>query len=164
MINCFKFVVAVLGVIFRSREAIAAENLVLRQQLNVLYRQKPKRIRNLTGTDRAILVWLLRLWPELSKSVVIVQPETIVRWHRMGFRAWWRWKSCNLGGRPKIDRELRDLIHQMCKENPLWGVQRIHSELLKLGSASTSPSPRCSSWFNSAGTISDRTNSKKDVP
>src|SRR6185295_10346178 len=80
-----------------------------------------------------MLVWLLRLWPVLRKSLVIVQPETVVRWHRMGFRAWWRWKSRNLGGRPKIDAELRDLIHRMCRENPLWGAPRIHGELLKLG-------------------------------
>jgi transposase InsO family protein len=117
---------------FKSRSRLEAEVTVLRHQLGVLYRQKPKRVR-LNGSDRAVLVWLLRLWPALSKSVVIVQPETIVRWHRMGFRAWWRWKSRNLGGRPKIDRELRDLIHRMCKENPLWGAPRIHGELLKLG-------------------------------
>ena len=133
MINFFKFVVAVLGVIFRSREAVAAENLVLPQQLNVLCRQKPKQIRNLTGTDRAILVWLLWLWPQLSRAVVIVQPETIMHWHGVGFRAWWRWKSRNLDGRPKIELELRDLIHRMCRENPLWGAPRIHGELLKLG-------------------------------
>jgi len=133
MINFFKFLVAVFGVIFRSREAGAAENPVIRQQLNVLCWHKPKRIGSLTGIDRAIFVWLLWLWPQLSRAVVIVQPETVVRWHRMGFRAWWRWKSRNLGGRAKIDRELRDLIHRMCKENPLWGAPRIHGELLKQG-------------------------------
>ena len=133
MLDFLKLLQALVRNLFRSREAIAAENLVLRQQLNVLCRQKSKRIRNLTGGDRAIFAWLLRLWPELRKSVVIVQPETILRWHRMGFRAWWRWKSRNWGGRPKIDRELRDLIHRMCRENPLWGAPRIHGELLKLG-------------------------------
>ena len=64
---------------------------------------------------------------------MIVRPETIIRWHRMGFRAWWRWRSHNPGGRPGIDQEPRDLVRRMCKENPLWGAPRIHGELLKLG-------------------------------
>jgi hypothetical protein len=69
-----------------------------------------------------------RLFADVGNAIVIFSPETIVRWHRMGFRAWWRWKSRNLGGRPKIDRELRDLVRRMCKENVLWGAPRIHSE------------------------------------
>jgi len=132
MILLFRLLFAALCNRFRSRASLEAEVLLLRHQLGVLYRRKPKRVR-LNGFDRAMLVWLLRLWPELRKSLVIVHPETVVRWHRMGFRAWWRWKSWNLGGRPKIDAELRDLIHQMCEENPLWGAPRIHGELLKLG-------------------------------
>ena len=88
---------------------------------------------NLTGADRAALVWLYRLCPEVLSAVAIVRPETVVRWHRLGFRAFWRWKSRNLGGRPKIDDEIRNLVRRMCKENPLWGAPRIHGELLKLG-------------------------------
>ena len=87
----------------------------------------------MSRSDRAVLVWITRLYPELLGLTQIVKPETILRWHRMGFRAYWRWKSRKRVGRPKIDRGLRDLIRQMCLENPLWGASRIHGELLKLG-------------------------------
>src|SRR5262249_60393929 len=87
----------------------------------------------LQGSDRALLVWITRIWPNLLDLSQVVKPETILRWHRAGFRAFWRWKSRHRAGRPKIDRELRDLIRQMNKENPLWGAPRIHGELLKLG-------------------------------
>jgi transposase InsO family protein len=112
-----------------SREA---EILVLRQQLLVLGRRSPKRAR-LRNIDRLILVWLCRLFPSLLDAVVIVKPETALRWHRRGFRAYWRWKSWRRGGRPRIDRELRALIRRMSRENPLWGAPRIHGELLMLG-------------------------------
>jgi len=117
---------------FKSLGRLEAEVTVVRHQVNILRRLAPKRVRP-NALDRAIFVGLYRLFPELGSAVTIIRPETIVRWHRMGFRAWWRWKSLNLGGRPKIDRELRDLIHRMCRENPLWGAPRIHGELLKLG-------------------------------
>ena len=74
-----------------------------------------------------------RICPNIVGAVTIIRPETVIGWHRAEFRAWWRWKSRNLGGRPKIDREMRDLIHRMCAENPLWGAPPIHGELLKLG-------------------------------
>ena len=112
-----------------SREA---EILVLRQQLLVLSRKSPKRAR-LRNIDRLILVWLCRLFPSLLEAVVIVKPETGLRWHRRGFRAYWRWKSWRSGGRPRIDRELRELIRRMSVANPLWGAPRIHGELLMLG-------------------------------
>ena len=76
---------------------------------------------------------MTRLWPKLLGAVQVVQPETILRWHRAGFKAFWRWKSRCRRGRPRIDRELRDLIRRMSQENPLWGAPRIHGELLKLG-------------------------------
>ena len=117
---------------FKSRRRLEAEVTVLRHQLNILYRKTPKQVRP-NALDRAIFVWLYRLFPDNSNAVAIIRPETIIRWHRMGFRAWWRWKSRNPGGRPKIDREIRDLVHRMCEENPLWGAPRIHGELLKLG-------------------------------
>jgi transposase InsO family protein len=108
-----------------------AEILVLRQQLVVLNRTHPRaRLRNV---DRLILVWLYRVFPFLRDAVVIVKPETLLRWHRGGFRAYWRWKSGSRGGRPKIEREIRDLIRQMCRENPCRGAPRIHGELLMLG-------------------------------
>ena len=115
--------------LFKSRRRLKAENLILRHQLNIAIRWIPRRPL-LTGADRAMFVWLYRRCPEVLAAMTIVRPETIVRWHRMGFRAYWQWKSRNPGGRPKTHRELRDLIHRMCKENPLWGAPRIHGELL----------------------------------
>ena len=118
--------------LFKSRSRLEAENLFLRHQLTLALRRKRPRIR-LRGSDRALLVWMVRLWPGLLDAVHVVQPETILRWHRAGARAFWRWKSRNRAGRPKIDRELRELIRRMSLENALWGASRIHGELLKLG-------------------------------
>jgi transposase InsO family protein len=118
--------------LFKSRSRLEAENLFLRHQLNVALRRAPRRLQ-LRGSDRAFLVWMVRLWPSLIDTVRVVQPETVLRWHRAGFRALWRWKSRKMAGRPKIERELRDLIQRMSRENPLWGASRIHSELLMLG-------------------------------
>ena len=116
----------------QSHERLKAEIVVLRHQLNVLRRKAPKRPK-LSGSDRALFVWLYRLFPSIAGAIIIIRPETVIGWHRAGFRAWWRWKSRNPGGRPKVDRELRNLIRRMCEENPLWGAPRIHGELLKLG-------------------------------
>jgi len=95
-------------------------------------RQAPPRLR-LRGTDRALLSWMTRVWPGLLGAVQVVQPETVLRWHRAGFKMFWRWKSRRRAGRPRIDRGLRDLIQRMSSENPLWGASRIHGELLMLG-------------------------------
>jgi len=119
---------------FQSRERLKAENTVLRHQLNVMQRRNPRKPR-LFCSDRALFVLLYRLFPSIAAAITIVHPETVIGWHRAGFRAWWRWKSRNSGGRPKVDRELRDLIRRMCKENLPWGAPRIHGELLKLGFA-----------------------------
>jgi hypothetical protein len=116
----------------KSRSRLEAENLLLRHQLNVALRKAPSRLR-LRGSDRAILVWLVRLWPNLLGAVQVVKPETVLHWHRAGFRAFWRWKSKNRAGRPKINGDLRDLIQRMSRENPLWGAPRIHGGLLMLG-------------------------------
>jgi hypothetical protein len=115
-----------------SRRRLEVENLFLRHQLNIALRRTPHRLR-LRGSDRTLLVWMTWLWPSLLGLSHIVQPATILRWHRAGFRAYWRWKSSRRPGRPKVDRELRELIQRMSKENPLWGAPRIHGELLKLG-------------------------------
>ena len=117
---------------FRSQADLEAENVVLRQQLIVAKRRAPKRL-VITGADRLILVWLCRLWPRLLNLMVIVRPETVLRWHRAGFRTFWRWKSRSAGGRPKTEVELCALIRRMSRENALWGAPRIHGELLKLG-------------------------------
>jgi transposase InsO family protein len=118
--------------LFKSRRRLEAENLFLRHQLNIALRRAPGR-RRLRWSDRALMVWLTQLWPSLLGLSRVVQPETILRWHRAGFRAYWRWKSRGRPGRPKVTLELRELIRQMNKENPLWGAPRIHGELLKLG-------------------------------
>ena len=118
--------------LFKSRRQLEVENLFLRHQLNIALRREPRRL-GLRGSDRAVLVWLTRLWPSLIVLTRVVQPDTILRWHRLGFRAYWRWKSRGQPGRPRISRELRELIRQMSKDNPLWGAPRIHGELLKLG-------------------------------
>ena len=132
-------VIAFLGLVliyvrdsFRSRETLKAEIILLRHQLNVLRRKKPAKI-PLLRIDRALIVWLYRLFPALLNAILIVKPQTVIGWHRAGYRAWWRWRSRGSVGRPKIDRELRDLIRQMCRDNPLWGAPRIHGELLLLG-------------------------------
>ncbi len=117
---------------FKSRRRLQAENLFLRHQLQIALRRAPPRPR-LCGTDRALLVWLTRVCPELLNLAQVVTPETILRWHRAGFKAFWRWKSRNRAGRPRIDRGLRELIQRMSRENPLWGASRIHGELLMLG-------------------------------
>ncbi len=117
---------------FEARAAREAEILVLRQQLLVLSRKSRQRVR-LRNIDRLILVWLSRLFPSVVDAIVIVKPETVLRWHRRGFRAYWRWKSWRRGGRPRIDPDLRALIRRMSRENPTWGAPRIHGELLMLG-------------------------------
>jgi transposase InsO family protein len=132
MIGLFCFALAVLASPFKSKLRLEAENAVLRHQLIVLRRQLKDRAR-LTSNDRWFFVQMYRCFPSILKVVTIVQPETLVRWHRAGFRCYWRWKSRPQGGRPQIDTELRALIRQMSTENQLWGAPRIHGELLKLG-------------------------------
>ena len=117
---------------FTSRARLEAENLILRQQLVILRRKFPRRVR-LWNIDRLLMVWLYRLYPSLLDAIIIVQPETVIRWHRRGFRAYWHWKSRQVGGRPRIDSEIRALFRRMSRENPLWGAPRIHGELLMLG-------------------------------
>ena len=132
MIALLCFVLAVLAVPFKSKSRLEAENAALRRQLIVLRRKMRGRVR-LTNNDRWFLIQLYRWFPSILKVLTIVQPETLVRWHRAGFRCYWRWKSRPWGGRPQIDADLRALIRQMSIENSLWGAPRIHGELLKLG-------------------------------
>ena len=132
MKDLLRLIFAVLASLFKSRAELEAENLVLRQQVNVLRRRVPKRPA-LTNVDRPLFVWLLRWFPSTAGALAIVRPETVIRWHRVGFRAYWRWRSRGRVGRPKVSRELRALIAEMSRANPLWGSPRIHGELLKLG-------------------------------
>ena len=97
---------------FKSRRRPEAEVLVLRHQLNVLQQRAPRRL-CLTWIDRVLFVWLYRGYPRILDAITILRPETIVHWHRKGFAAFWRWKSRPLGGRPQIDKEVRDLIRRM---------------------------------------------------
>ena len=129
VLNAVAIVVANL---FKSRRRLEAENILLRHQLNIALRQTQARLR-LRSVDRVILGWMVRVWPDLLGTVHVVKPETVLRWHRAGFRAVWRWKSRRRAGRPRIDRGLRELIERMSRDNPLWGASRIHGELLMLG-------------------------------
>jgi transposase InsO family protein len=116
----------------KTQARLEAEIVLLRHQLNVLRRRVPSRPR-LSVTDRLLFVWLYRLFPSVLSAITIIQPDTIIRWHRMGFRLYWRWKSRSRGGRPKVPMEIRRLIRDMSLANRLWGAPRIHGELLKLG-------------------------------
>src|SRR6266446_5109772 len=117
---------------FRRISRLEAENAALRPQLIVLQRQVRGRVQ-FTNSDRLSFLRLYRWFPSIVKAMTIIRPETLVRWHRAGFRRYWRWKSRNLGGRPRIDAGLRALIRRMSIENMLWGAPHIHGELLKLG-------------------------------
>lgn len=121
MVTILRLLIGALRDCIMSRGRLEAEVLVLCHQLNILRRQLPRRVRP-NAFDRALFVRLYRHFPDIGNAVAIIRPETIIRWHRMGFRAWWRWKSRNPGGRPRIDCELRDLVRRMCEENPLWGA------------------------------------------
>jgi len=132
MIGLLCFVLAVVASPLKSKLRLEAENAVLRHQLIVLRRRLHGRVR-LTNQDRWFLIQLYRWFPSILQVLTIIRPETLVRWHRTGFRGYWRWKSRSQGGRPQIDTEPRVLIRRMSTENPLWGAPRIHGELLKLG-------------------------------
>ena len=124
--------------LIRSRIALEAEIWVLRQQINILRRTAPTK-HAFSAIDRLIFVGLYRLFPKVRDALAIVKPDTIVRWHRAGFRSYWRWKSRPRGGRPTVPLEIRELIREMSIANPLWGAPRIHGELLKLGIKSDRP-------------------------
>jgi transposase InsO family protein len=118
--------------LIRSRAALEAEIWTLRQQINILRRTAPKKL-SFGGFDRLIFVGLYRLFPKACDALAIVKPDTLVRWHRAGFKSYWRWKLRPRGGRPTVPLEMRGLIREMSIANPLWGAPRIHGELLKLG-------------------------------
>jgi hypothetical protein len=131
MIRLLCFVLAVWASPFKSKIRLAAENTALRHQLIVLRRKLRGRVQ-LANSDRWFLVQLYCWFPSILKVLTIIRPETLMRWHRGGFRSYWRWKSRSLGGRPQIEADLRALIRRMSIENP-GGAPRIHGELLKLG-------------------------------
>jgi hypothetical protein len=132
MLALLAFLLAVLSLPFKSKSRLEAENAALRRQLIVLQRKVRGRV-HFTNSDRLFFIQLYRWFPSVLKAITVIRPETLVRWHRSGFRRYWRWKSRSLGGRPQIEADLRALIRRMSIENPLWGAPRIHGELLKLG-------------------------------
>ena len=132
MIPLLWLLLAILASPFKSKRQLEAENVALRHQVVVLRRQVRGRV-GLTNFDRLFLVQLYCWFPSILRVLAVVQPETVIRWHRAGFRCYWRWKSRSRGGRPVIASDLCALIRQMSVDNPLWGAPRIHGELLKLG-------------------------------
>ncbi len=132
MIVIVIFLVRLLTLPAKPKCQLAAENAALKRQLTILQRMQRGRVQ-ITNNDRLFFVHLYRWFPSILKAMTIIQPETLLRWHREGFRRYWRWKSRNCGGRPPISAELRALIRRMSLENKLWGAPHIHGELLKLG-------------------------------
>jgi transposase InsO family protein len=132
MFALFCLALAVVVSPFKSKCRLEAENVAPRHQLTILRRQKPGRAL-LTNYDRWFFIQLYRWFPSIQQVITVIRPETLVRWHRAGFRCYWRWKSRSRGGRPQVEADLRALIRRMSIENPLWGAPRIHGELLKLG-------------------------------
>jgi Integrase core domain. len=131
MIHFMSAVLAGLAAFFRSRADFALEILALRQQVAVL---KRKRLRPpLNSSDRLFWVLLQRFWPGWKSALIIVKPDTVVGWHRAGFRYYWSWKCRRHPGRPRISTEIRELIVRLAEENTGWGAPKIHGELLKLG-------------------------------
>jgi putative transposase len=116
----------------RSRAVLQLEVLALRHQLQVLQRTRSRRLR-LATTDCWLWMWLARVWTDWRRTLVIVKPETVIAWHRSGFRLYWRWRSRRRTGRPLVLADVRILIRTMSQMNPRWGAPRIHGELLKLG-------------------------------
>ena len=119
------------GAFFRSRHDLGLELVALRQQVGVVKRKNPRP--QLSPWDRLFWLGLRRWWSKWASVLLVVKPETVVAWHRAGFRGYWRFLSPRRPGRPKITPELRDLIRSLAAENPTWGAPRIHGELLKLG-------------------------------
>jgi transposase InsO family protein len=132
MLTFLGYLFATAGSALKSRRDLAVENLALRQQLAILERER--RRPRLTDGDRIFWVWLSKLWTDWADALLIVKPETVIRWHRKGFKWYWTQKSKRRGpGRPKIDPDVRALVRWLWKANPTWGAPRIHGELLKLG-------------------------------
>ncbi len=129
-----KLLKLILNILLRPQKDsdLALENLVLRQQLAIWKRHK--RRPQIRTKDRLFWIMLFRFWSSWRQALIIVKPETVIRWHRKGFKLFWKFKSRLKGpGRPPISPEIRDLILKMANANPLWGAPRIHGELLKLG-------------------------------
>ena len=126
MFRLVRLAFGTLGAILRSRPVLVAENLALRHQLGVLLRSKPAQL-HLTSWDRALWAFVLQRSSSWRQSLVIVNPDPVIAWHRQAFRLFWRWKS--QAGRPRAEAKVRRLIREMASDNPTWGAPRIHGEL-----------------------------------
>ena len=131
MIEIIGAILAAFTVFFQSRLELSLEVLALRQQVAVLKRKRRRPM--LSRLDRLFWIMLRMVWPRWSDVLDIVKPATVVAWHREGFRLYWRWRSSQQGGRPRVSEEIRNLIRKMRLENAGWGAPKIHGELLKLG-------------------------------
>jgi transposase InsO family protein len=127
----FKIILVAVYRALASRQQLVLENIALRHQLEVLQRNAKRP--HLKPSDRALWAMISRALPDWRRHLTIVQPDTVIRWHRAGWLLYWRWRSNPGRGRPKVSVEVRTLIRRMSLENPLWGAPRIHGELLKLG-------------------------------
>src|SRR5262249_52814364 len=125
---------------FKPRQQLQAEMLVLRHQLNILRRCAPRRP-HLRWADRAVFIWLYRRCPRILSAITIVRPETVLRWHRMGFVAYWRWKSRSPGGRPRIAKEVRDLIRRMSLTLDRLDPARVHGSFARVQRRAPSTNP-----------------------
>src|SRR5512144_1446369 len=148
MIALFCLCLALFDSPFKAKGRLEAENAALRHQLIILRRKVRGRVR-LTNGDRLFLIQLYRWFPSVLKAITIVRPETLVRWHRAGFRRYWRWKSRSLGGRPQIDADLRALIRRMSVDNPLWERRASMANCSSSALRSLSPASR-SIWSSDA--------------
>jgi len=124
-------VLRLLTVLAGGHRALALENLALRQQLAMDRRTRPRPAAR--WSDRLFWVGLRRAWPAWKTALVVLRPATVMAWHRRGFAWYWTWRSRPLGGRPRVNGELRRLIGEMADANPVWGAPRIHGELVTLG-------------------------------
>ena len=133
MVNVFRLLAGMILGLFRTRHELLLENLVLRQQLMVMKRKHPRP--RLAAFDKLFWVWTRRFWPEWKRNLMVVTPETVARWHRAGFRLYWKVisKVRRPLGRKPTNQEVRELIFRMVAENPTWGAPCIHGELVMLG-------------------------------
>ena len=140
MHELLRILLPMLARLFRERHELLVENLLLRHQLHVALRSRPRP--DLKSRDRFFWLLVQRLVPDWKQHLILVQPETVVRWHRQGWRLCWRWRSGHHLGRPRLSLEIRELIATMASANRLWGTERIRGELLKLGIVVSSRSIR----------------------
>jgi hypothetical protein len=140
MLELLRILLPTLAALFHERHDLMLENLLLRHQLHVALRSGPRT--HFKTLDRFFWLVVRRLYPAWRRHLVLVRPETVLRWHRRGWRLYWRWRSGRHLGRPRLGPEVRELIATMASQNPLWGTERIRGELLKLGIVVSSRSIR----------------------